>query len=227
MSVDDRVFQLFSADIGKLVNFWLQANPSNQKKIDALFLDILKEQASESYERTKVLKKGTKEYVVAEALAVSSDFISEVIENRLEESVNEYLECQRLNPDKSHRNISNELIYKFKLLALDCFVSGIAAGNYNILPFEGDIVRANKAAQICWENNSNRSARANEISKAWRVKAEEIKNRWLREGLLEKLKRKSELISQVIKELDLELKYSDIKPASLQAKVRRHLFPKK
>lgn len=225
MKMDDREFKLYSSDISKLMDLRIKGITNNQEEINELFVNVLRQLESESYSKYKSLKSNTKASRIARTLTNASGYAADIVEDRLEETLEDHLECQRRNPEIFQEETYEHLLFQLKLLGLECFVSGLMAGSFNIQPFEKSIVQVDKASDQCRENSNSKSEKAHKRDLVWRTKANEIKHRWREQGLDKKLYKKSELILAVIKELDLASKDPGIKQKSLQAKVRRALFP--
>jgi len=142
-----KYFQLFPDEAFELLNLWHDRTSNGTKRrfndLDDILIGTLKKLYLKSARNCQIpVDKSNRDIQVQDALASSTDEAVEFIENRLEEFIVDRLECQRLTPKELRTDISNEITHVIKMLAAECLIAGIIAGEHNLLPLEKDLLRA-------------------------------------------------------------------------------------
>jgi hypothetical protein len=194
--MDKDHFELYPHEISELIDLWNENTGKYRKDIDYLLIDVLRDLESNAGRNYQA--PSTPETYIQDSLASSAGYSAEIIEYRLKETINDNLECQRRAPDRFRSDIASELLSQFKLLATECFIAGVTAGKFNLLPFEPDLVRAEvKRKKLNSENNKRHNVSEDEGVELRVVAAIIIKELKANPRQVDIVKNKSEIARRV------------------------------
>jgi len=93
---------------------------------------------------------------------------------------------------------------QFLMLALECFISGSAAGKFKLLPREVDLALADQQRELLEYHNATAHEKSERQAELWQTEAESIYNNLMLNPKTQHLaKNKSHIARRVIKNLKL------------------------
>ena len=199
-------FDLYSDQTKELIKLWSDSRLDSYFDARHFLVNVLRdlEESSARHYGKPSKKKKDYETEVQDMLSGSAGYAAEIIEHRLRETIEDHLEVQRRSPGKMREDIATEMTEQFLMLALECFISGSAAGKFKLLPREVDLALADQQRELLEYHNATAHEKSERQAELWQTEAESIYNNLMLNPKTQHLaKNKSHIARRVIKNLKL------------------------
>jgi hypothetical protein len=210
MSKDD--LKLYPEEASELLRRWHTKESKYSIGIEDLLVHTLRKLESVSLRNYQApVDKNNRGILVQDALAASAGESAEFIESQLQEMIRVNLEIQRATPEKIRADLIEEFLHVIKMLATECFVAGVVAGEYNLLPLEKDFSRAKANTSKLKKNNQDKIAESVERAQPWIDEANRIIEDLFSRGRFQLATNKSHVAREVIRKLKLSVSEKTVK----------------